>query len=503
MKKKLISIGMVIVLLLLMQPMTFANVETHKSYKEIIDSTMNTYGAFEENINFYATGLIYGEFIDFDNDNTKEMLLIYKKKNDSSYDAPWANIVIYGMKGNTPIKLLEEGIYSSLGQTDMSYQILIRDINGQKHLLFNSKKTPVSHGDSENITMFTMNNKNIEIKKYYGEVLPWWDTYEFKYTKCMIDSKPVSEEEYTGDLYSFYNNSQRINLFLGKDFDNFSFCSKEKLNKFLEEAKDISNTQNTTIAGTLSERYIKDSSGKDVQCLILTLDTPQNFQATDMFGETFTATDVREVQVIAKNYVSDMDGAKVKIASYGEIFEGHTAYHIRPIVINSAVIEIVEKAIKVTLDGKKIIFDQPPIIVDGRTLVPLRAIFEELGATVNWDGNTQTVTSTKGQTTISMAIGKTEMYKNGKLITLDVVPQLVGGRTLVPVRAVAEGFDCKVDWDGDNQTVIIKTIDTEKVIKAAKNLYQANEDMGGVTNLATYAEVDALLYNYLMKLIKH
>ena len=161
-----------------------------------------------------------------------------------------------------------------------------------------------------------------------------------------------------------------------------------------------------------------------------------------------------------------------------------------------------DNVITVTLNGKKIIFDQPPIIVDGRTLVPLRAIFEELGATVNWDGNTQTVISTKGQTTISMTIGKKEMYKNGKLIILDVVPQLVGGRTLVPVRAVAEGFDCKVDWDGDNQTVIIKTINTEKVINAAKNLYQANENMGGVATLATYAEVDALLYNSLNEIDK-
>lgn len=118
--------------------------------------------------------------------------------------------------------------------------------------------------------------------------------------------------------------------------------------------------------------------------------------------------------------------------------------------------------IQVVVNDKKIVFDQNPIIIQNRTLVPLRAIFEELGAEVNWDGDTRTVTSTKGQTTISMSVGKTEMYKNGDLITLDVVPQLLGGRTLVPVRAVAEGFDCKVDWDDEYQTVIIKTIDAEE-----------------------------------------
>ncbi len=125
-------------------------------------------------------------------------------------------------------------------------------------------------------------------------------------------------------------------------------------------------------------------------------------------------------------------------------------------IIQLDISQFIPNEITVLLDGKKLIFDQSPIIVDGRTLVPLRAIFEELGATVHWDGNTQTVTSTKGQTTISMSIGKTEMYKNGKSITLDVVPQLVGDRTLVPVRAVAEAFDCKVDWDGETRTVIIK-----------------------------------------------
>lgn len=113
--------------------------------------------------------------------------------------------------------------------------------------------------------------------------------------------------------------------------------------------------------------------------------------------------------------------------------------------------------ITVTLNGKKIDFDQNPIIVDGRTLVPLRAIFEELGATIDWNGNTQTVTSTKDGTTISMTIGKTEMYKNGETKILDVAPQIVGGRTLVPVRAIAEAFNCDVQWDSVDLNVFIAT----------------------------------------------
>lgn len=109
----------------------------------------------------------------------------------------------------------------------------------------------------------------------------------------------------------------------------------------------------------------------------------------------------------------------------------------------------------VTVDGNKVEFDQSPIIVKDRTLVPVRAIFEVLGATIEWDDATQTVIARKENTTITMTIGKNEMYKNDEKIVLDIAPQLVGERTLVPVRAVAESFDCNVEWNEESQNVII------------------------------------------------
>ncbi len=124
--------------------------------------------------------------------------------------------------------------------------------------------------------------------------------------------------------------------------------------------------------------------------------------------------------------------------------------------INEAKTKTLDK-ITVTLNGDEIAFDQPPVIVNDRTLVPLRAIFEALGAEVDWDGDTRTVTATKADTQIKMTISKSEMLKNSESITLDVPPQIVNDRTLVPVRAIAESFDCDVDWNGDTRTVIIKT----------------------------------------------
>lgn len=122
-----------------------------------------------------------------------------------------------------------------------------------------------------------------------------------------------------------------------------------------------------------------------------------------------------------------------------------------------------EDNVKVTLDGKEIAFDVPPQIIDGRTLVPMRAIFEALGAKIYWNDETQTVEGIKewpfayvkmqiGNNVINIMRSRSDVAED---ITLDVPPQIIGERTLVPVRAVSESLDCDVLWDGDSKTVII------------------------------------------------
>lgn len=115
--------------------------------------------------------------------------------------------------------------------------------------------------------------------------------------------------------------------------------------------------------------------------------------------------------------------------------------------------------IKVTLDGKKLSFDQDPVIIDERTLVPLRGIFEALDAKVDWDGDANKVTAQKGMREFEMVVGEMEYYIDGEAFSLDVPAQIVSERTMVPARVVAESFNCDVDWDGDTRTVIIKTTD--------------------------------------------
>ncbi len=114
-----------------------------------------------------------------------------------------------------------------------------------------------------------------------------------------------------------------------------------------------------------------------------------------------------------------------------------------------------EDDIKVTINGNDVYFDQNCVVVKNRTLVPLRAIFEALGANVSWNSTTNTVTATKSETTISLSIGNKIMKVNGTEKELDVPPQLVGERTLVPVRAVSEGLKCTVTWNENTKTVEI------------------------------------------------
>lgn len=123
--------------------------------------------------------------------------------------------------------------------------------------------------------------------------------------------------------------------------------------------------------------------------------------------------------------------------------------------------------IKVVLDGKTLDFDVPPIIQEGRTLVPMRAIFEKLGYTVEWDGENRAIKATDGKNTINMYIDFYTFWRNGEALPTDVAPCIVDGRTLVPVRVVSEASGCSVQWNEVTQTVFIGKPERSKDIITA------------------------------------
>lgn len=110
----------------------------------------------------------------------------------------------------------------------------------------------------------------------------------------------------------------------------------------------------------------------------------------------------------------------------------------------------------VTVDGQLVAFDQPPIVEQGRVLVPLRGVFERLGATVVYDAATRQVQATsRTGTAVSLRLGSTQATIGGRSYLMDVPARSVGGRTLVPLRFVAEAMGAQVEWQPARRNVAI------------------------------------------------
>jgi len=114
--------------------------------------------------------------------------------------------------------------------------------------------------------------------------------------------------------------------------------------------------------------------------------------------------------------------------------------------------------VHVTIDGRQVNFtDQGPTIVDDRTLVPVRGVFEELGFEVDWEQDTQTARLIRNGHEVTLTIGSATFITNGGSHTLDVPAQIIGGRTMLPIRAVLESVGYSVEWLQDTSTVSISS----------------------------------------------
>ncbi|MFD1175520.1 stalk domain-containing protein [Paenibacillus puldeungensis] len=113
--------------------------------------------------------------------------------------------------------------------------------------------------------------------------------------------------------------------------------------------------------------------------------------------------------------------------------------------------------ISVYIDGSRLATDQAPVTIKGRVMLPMRAIFEALGATVSWNGAQQTVTAQKDGTKIVLKMKNKAAMINNEGILLDVPAQSVKGRTMVPVRFVSEALGQEVNWDSRSKIVTIIT----------------------------------------------
>lgn len=121
-----------------------------------------------------------------------------------------------------------------------------------------------------------------------------------------------------------------------------------------------------------------------------------------------------------------------------------------------------------------------PIIDNDRTLVPIRAIIEAMGGTVTWDESSNSAVLKLGNDTITLVIGNTVALFNEKESILDVAPQIINNRTMLPIRYIAESFKFDVDWDEKTETITI-TKDVTADSETAKN-----DDKSGSKTLVVY-----------------
>lgn len=116
------------------------------------------------------------------------------------------------------------------------------------------------------------------------------------------------------------------------------------------------------------------------------------------------------------------------------------------------------EGINIRVNKQYIYTDVPATIVNDRTLVPMRAIFEAIQADVQWDQASSTATATKDGVEVKITLNSTTTYVNGEAKELDVPAQIVNDRFLVPIRFISESFNCTVEWDGFAKTVDVKPL---------------------------------------------
>ena len=132
---------------------------------------------------------------------------------------------------------------------------------------------------------------------------------------------------------------------------------------------------------------------------------------------------------------------------------------------------------KMTVNGTEKNIDEngtAPVIINSRTLLPVRAVVEEMGGAVTWEADTRTAALTYGDDEIRLTIDNTTAYLNGEPSTLEAAPTIINDRTMLPIRFIAESFKFDVEWDGETQTVTVTKGDdimaTAEPVQVSDNL---------------------------------
>lgn len=143
-------------------------------------------------------------------------------------------------------------------------------------------------------------------------------------------------------------------------------------------------------------------------------------------------------------------------------------------------------AIDIDVNGRAVVPEAPAVMEKGRVLVPVRAVFTALGATLHWDAVNSTVYAGKDNTLVVMKVGEQRAAVNDRSVYLEVPPRIMYGRVLVPLRFLSEALGCQVSWDGKTQTV---KIDEVKPVTGTTGETTASQAEAGLTEAEKQANV--------------
>ncbi|MEI3163949.1 MAG: copper amine oxidase N-terminal domain-containing protein [Lachnospirales bacterium] len=148
--------------------------------------------------------------------------------------------------------------------------------------------------------------------------------------------------------------------------------------------------------------------------------------------------------------------------------------------------------ISVNLNGENVEFaNQVPVIIEGRTLIPLRGVFEKLGYEISWENETKSATFSRENTVVKVTVNANSFTVNDGSVNLDVPAQIVNGSMMLPLRAVGEATGLKVDWDNENKVVMLSSnlVDVEDTtVKTTETTTETTTEKATETTTAKISE---------------
>lgn len=341
------------------------------------------------------------------------------------------------------------------------------------------------HSFENGLAAVSLNKKWGLIDKEGNIVLPIEYDNAPKYEKDFFivnkDNKSIminsSGEAVSTKEYSYFNIGSSKNIYVEKVLNGATVSAYlDKNENMLTGFKEFS------LQYLSDQLYLGQKSGEYPPGVVPPHDYQQRFTLLDSQGNNLTGFKYENVgdffndfQVVYKYYYNcvglvNQNGAEVLPTIFDDILLTDEGYAIVSIsdhetgrnsrvgyfkIPNSFADIKNTKPITVYLNGTELYFDSEPTISNQRTMVPMRKIFESLGASVDWDNSTRTATASITDKKLNVTIGSDVAYVNGSKIQLEVAPFIQGGITLVPLRFVSENLGADVKWDGDLRRVII------------------------------------------------